>query len=65
MCYPVRCATCGKTGWGGCGEHVDSVMAGIPKDQRCTCGAVSDDDAHDVGRQSVPKVMPGARSPFG
>ncbi|KAJ0085967.1 hypothetical protein Patl1_08762 [Pistacia atlantica] len=25
MCYKVRCSTCGKTGWGGCGNHLSSV----------------------------------------
>ncbi|NLU83272.1 hypothetical protein [Rhodococcus sp. HNM0569] len=37
MCYPVACSRCGKTGWGGCGRHVDAVMAGVPAAQRCTC----------------------------
>ncbi|KAI9340192.1 hypothetical protein DFJ73DRAFT_779126 [Zopfochytrium polystomum] len=37
MCYPVRCATCGKTTWGGCGLHVSSVMSTIPVSQRCGC----------------------------
>ncbi len=49
MCYPVRCAKCGKTGWAGCGQHVDDVMAGVPTAQRCTCGEVPDDDPYDVG----------------
>lgn len=37
MCYPVRCSVCDKTGWDGCGEHVDSVMGPVPPNQRCTC----------------------------
>lgn len=37
MCYPVRCATCVKTTWDGCGMHVESVMADVPTDQQCTC----------------------------
>jgi hypothetical protein len=28
---------CGKITWAGCGEHVESVMADIPLEQRCTC----------------------------
>ncbi|KAI0090983.1 hypothetical protein BDY19DRAFT_668463 [Irpex rosettiformis] len=24
-CYAVKCSTCGKTTWKGCGQHVDSV----------------------------------------
>ena len=35
MCSPVTCDTCGKTTWAGCGQHVDQVMRGVPRDQRC------------------------------
>lgn len=37
MCRAVTCRKCGKTTWAGCGQHVDQVMAGVPKSQRCTC----------------------------
>ena len=30
MCRAVRCKTCGKTTWAGCGQHVSQVMAGVP-----------------------------------
>ncbi|TQL57177.1 hypothetical protein FB461_2298 [Rarobacter faecitabidus] len=36
MCHPATCRTCGKTTWSGCGQHVDSVMRDVPKDQRCS-----------------------------
>lgn len=35
MCRPVRCGTCGKTTWAGCGQHIDSVKAGVPADRWC------------------------------
>jgi len=35
MCRAVMCKTCGKTTWAGCGQHVDSVMAGVPSGARC------------------------------
>ena len=35
MCRPANCKVCGKTTWAGCGQHVDEVMAGVPRDQRC------------------------------
>ncbi|MBZ5739319.1 hypothetical protein [Nocardioides mangrovi] len=35
MCRPVSCRRCGKTTWSGCGLHVDQVMAGVPKADRC------------------------------
>ena len=37
MCSRVKCRKCGKATWSGCGNHVDMVMAGVPKSQRCTC----------------------------
>lgn len=37
MCYPKECHNCGKTTWGGCGLHVDTVMRNIPEPQRCHC----------------------------
>ena len=37
MCYPATCPVCGKTGWQGCGQHVDEVMRSVPPSQRCTC----------------------------
>jgi hypothetical protein len=35
MCRPVRCKTCGKTTWTGCGQHVPAVKAAVPADQWC------------------------------
>ena len=35
MCRAVTCTTCGKTTWAGCGQHVDQVMAGVPRPDRC------------------------------
>lgn len=37
MCRPATCRNCGKATWAGCGQHVDQVMRGVPKNQRCTC----------------------------
>lgn len=35
MCSAVTCKKCGKTTWAGCGQHVDTVMRGVPSAQRC------------------------------
>jgi len=35
MCRPVRCKTCSKTTWAGCGQHVATVQAAVPADQWC------------------------------
>lgn len=35
MCRPVRCKTCGKTTWAGCGQHVAQVKASVPPSQWC------------------------------
>lgn len=42
MCRAVRCKTCGKTTWAGCGQHVDQVMASVPKGDRCQGHAASE-----------------------
>jgi hypothetical protein len=35
MCSPVRCRTCAKITWRGCGAHVAQVRASVPADQWC------------------------------
>ncbi|KAG1348123.1 hypothetical protein COCNU_06G019520, partial [Cocos nucifera] len=37
MCYEVKCRTCGKSTWGGCGRHVASVYRRIGEGQHCLC----------------------------
>ncbi|KAK3149739.1 hypothetical protein QOZ80_3AG0221970 [Eleusine coracana subsp. coracana] len=37
MCFQVKCGTCGKSTWAGCGRHVASVHAQIPEGQHCAC----------------------------
>lgn len=38
MCRRVDCRECGKPTFAGCGMHVEQVLAGVPRDQRCRCG---------------------------
>lgn len=35
MCRAVKCRTCGKTTWAGCGQHVDQVMSNVAPEDRC------------------------------
>lgn len=35
MCSPVRCRTCGKTTWAGCGQHVAQVKARVAPQDWC------------------------------
>ncbi|MBK8866623.1 MAG: hypothetical protein KBF43_11520 [Dermatophilaceae bacterium] len=37
MCSRVKCRRCGKATWSGCGQHVQQVMAGVPKADQCSC----------------------------
>jgi len=37
MCRQVKCSTCGKATYAGCGMHVEQVLAGVPASQRCRC----------------------------
>lgn len=35
MCRAVRCKTCQKTTWAGCGSHIASVKQSVPANQWC------------------------------
>ncbi|MFY9919299.1 MAG: hypothetical protein WAL26_12985 [Mycobacterium sp.] len=59
MCYPVSCRACGKTGWDGCGQHVDEVMRTVPVSERCTCRI---DLVNTVGNHASRLADVGARS---
>lgn len=52
MCSAATCTQCDKTTWRGCGQHVDSVMTGVPTDQRCIC----DRSATTKGRHHAPLI---------
>ena len=42
MCRAVTCKVCQKTTWAGCGQHVDQVMRGVPRNERCAGGHVKE-----------------------
>jgi len=48
MCRAVRCRTCSKATWAGCGDHVEEALAGIPDEDRCP-GHGSDGATSAVG----------------
>jgi len=35
MCRPVRCRSCGKTTWAGCGDHIEQALYGVALEDRC------------------------------
>lgn len=39
MCRQIRCSTCQKITWAGCGEHIDAALQGVPEAELCTCPA--------------------------
>ncbi|MEU6350350.1 hypothetical protein ABZ896_13610 [Streptomyces sp. NPDC047072] len=39
MCQRTTCRKCQKFTYRGCGMHVEQVLAGVPKSQRCSCAA--------------------------
>lgn len=46
MCSKATCRKCGKPTWRGCGNHIEQALAGVPKNQRCSCNS---DVAADAG----------------
>ena len=47
MCRPVRCKTCSKTTWAGCGQHIAQVKSGVPSGQWCN-------GKHTAAEKSAP-----------
>lgn len=41
MCSKTTCKKCGKATWRGCGNHIEQALAGVPKNQRCSCAQTS------------------------
>lgn len=37
MCRRVKCSSCGKPGYAGCGQHVEQVLGDVPPGERCRC----------------------------
>jgi hypothetical protein len=35
MCRKVKCNSCDKYTWAGCGMHIQSALAGVVEDERC------------------------------
>jgi hypothetical protein len=75
MCYQVKCGSCGKPTWAGCGRHVASVHAQIPEGQHCACrnwpgvapapavekkaAGAADDDAEKASGTAAPAPAEG------
>jgi hypothetical protein len=47
MCYQRKCEKCSKITWGGCGQHIKTALAGVPKSELCTCAPNSSKAAID------------------
>jgi hypothetical protein len=37
MCQRAVCPSCGGATYRGCGNHVEEVLAGVDRAQRCSC----------------------------
>lgn len=55
MCSRVNCRKCGKVTYSGCGNHLDQVFAGVPKDQRCDCASKA--SASDTKQSVLGKIF--------
>lgn len=61
MCSRVRCGSCGKATWSGCGEHVEQALAGVPESERCRCGEPTGAGTSDTDRAGgLADPIPGA-----
>ena len=49
MCSKATCKKCGKPTWRGCGNHIEQALAGVPKNQRCSCASNPPAESADNG----------------
>ena len=59
MCSQVKCESCGKPTWTGCGRHIEQALANVPKAQRCSCREQAAQKAGDA------KAPPAKKKFFG
>lgn len=64
MCSRAKCRNCKKITWSGCGAHVNEVLAGVPRDQRCDCNTKAG-RARAAAAAAGPVANMGERSFFG
>jgi hypothetical protein len=53
MCRRISCNRCNKITWSGCGAHVDSVLRGVPMEDRCSCDAAKPSKASSAASGST------------
>jgi hypothetical protein len=53
MCRRVSCPKCNKPTFAGCGMHVEQVLGGVPKDQRCKCNETKAADSGAAARRRM------------
>jgi hypothetical protein len=56
MCSRVKCSSCGKPSYAGCGAHVEQVLADVPKEQRCRCREEKKEQK-EAARASQPSLL--------
>lgn len=57
MCSRVNCRKCGKVTYSGCGQHLDQVFAGVPKNQRCDCASKPQTPSSNKKQSFIGKLM--------
>ena len=57
MCRRVKCKTCGKATWAGCGGHISIVLAGIKEENRCKCSTKQPDSQSLIKHESTNKCV--------
>jgi hypothetical protein len=49
MCQRVKCSSCGKPSYVGCGAHVEQVLGDVPPENRCRCREAKRTESGGVG----------------
>jgi hypothetical protein len=58
MCLRVNCPKCGRPTYGGCGAHVELVLADVPREERCRCREATAKAPEPHLRDTQPTIKP-------
>ena len=47
MCTRIKCTSCGKPSYVGCGRHIEQVLGDVPPEKRCKCRETADPEGND------------------
>jgi len=59
MCQRVKCNSCGKPTFAGCGRHIEQVLGDVPAEKRCKCRETKSSQPAEAKGSWLKRVLGG------